>query len=182
LGAYGDAGAIVTDDDELNHKIRVLRYMGQEEKHTHIHIGYQQRLDPMQAAVLSVKLRHLERWIEKRRAVAQQYKEQLAGLPVELPKEAEWATHAYYMYTVRCADRDALGEFLEANGIGTQKIYATPVPMQPCYRYLEYTEEDIPVSAKYANELLCLPVFPELTEEEVSYITGSIREFYEKKP
>jgi len=177
LGAYGDAGAIVTSDDELAHKIRVLRYMGQEVKHTHLVIGFQQRLDPLQAAILKVKLRHLDRWIERRRQVAAQYGELLAGLPLELPAEAPFARHVYYMYTIRCAQRDALAEFLAERGIGTQKIYATPVPMQPCYRYLGYKEADIPVAAKQANELLCLPIFPELTEEEVSYVAASIREF-----
>ena len=179
LGAYGDAGAVVTNNDELHQKLRVLRYMGQEVKHTHQVIGFQQRLDPLQAAILSVKLRYLERWTEKRRDVASQYRELLSGLPLVLPDEASWARHVYYMYTIRTATRDALEAYLTQQGIGTQKIYATPVPMQPCYRYLEYEEADIPVSVKSANELLCLPVFPELTEEEVRYIGTTIRKFFE---
>ena len=178
LGAYGDAGAILTNDDELDHKIRVLRYMGQETKHTHMLIGYQQRLDPMQAAILSVKLRHLDHWIEGRRHVAQLYNELLAGLPIQLPAEAAWARHVYYMYTIRTAQRDALEKHLAARGIGTQKIYATPVPMQPCYRYLEYSKGDIPVAIKSSNELLCLPIFPELTAEEIEYIASAIQGFY----
>jgi dTDP-4-amino-4,6-dideoxygalactose transaminase len=178
MGAYGDAGAIVTSNDELNHKIRTLRYMGQETKHTHLVIGYQQRLDPIQAAILSVKLRHLERWIDERRRVAYLYNELLSGLPIQLPSEAEWARHVYYMYTIRVAERDALEKYLAGCGIGTQKIYATPVPMQPCYRYLEYRPDDIPSAVKCANELLCLPIFPELTDEEVRYIASAIQEFY----
>lgn len=178
LGAYGDAGAIVTDSDDLNYKLRVLRYMGQEVKHTHQVIGFQQRLDPVQAAVLSVKLRHLERWIDERRRVAGLYNQLLGDLPLALPKEAEWARHVYYMYAVRTPQRDDLESYLAAHGIGTQKIYATPVPMQPCYQYLEYSEEDIPIAARYADELLCLPVFPELTDEEVQYISTAIREFF----
>lgn len=180
LGAYGDAGAVVTNDDELDHRLRVLRYMGQEVKHTHLVIGYQQRLDPLQAAILSVKLRHLDSWIDKRRAVAQQYNQLLAGLPVELPHEAEWARHVYYMYTIRTPKRDALADYLEERGIGTQKIYATPVPMQPCYHYLEYSEADIPVSVSHASRLLCLPVFPELTEEEVKIVSANVCEFFER--
>jgi dTDP-4-amino-4,6-dideoxygalactose transaminase len=179
LGAYGDAGAIVTDDDELDHKIRVLRYMGQEVKHTHLVIGYQQRLDPLQAAILHVKLRHLEGWIERRRTIAAQYRELLAGLPVGLPKEAAWARHVYYMFTIYSQQRDALNQYLLERGIQTQKIYATPVPMQPCYQYLEYQEDDIPVATRYAGELLCLPMFPELSEEEVVLIANTIRRFYE---
>lgn len=179
LGAYGDAGAVVTDDNEINHNLRVLRYMGQEVKHTHLKIGFQQRLDPMQAAVLSVKLRHLERWIEERRRVACLYNQLLADLPIDLPSEAGWAQHVYYMYTIHTPRRAELQAYLEGRGIGTQRIYATPVPMQPCYQYLEYTESDIPVSARLARQLLCLPVFPELNDEEVEYVATVIREFFE---
>jgi dTDP-4-amino-4,6-dideoxygalactose transaminase len=182
LGAYGDAGAIVTDDADLDHKVRVLRYMGQEVKHTHLVIGYQQRLDPIQAAVLSVKLRYLDRWIDERRRVATCYAQLLSDLPVELPGEAAWARHVYYMYTIRTPWRDELEAFLAARGIGTQKIYATPVPMQPCYLNLEYTSNDIPVADQYARELLCLPVFPELSDAEVTTVAGAIREFYKTKP
>jgi dTDP-4-amino-4,6-dideoxygalactose transaminase len=181
LGAYGDAGTVVTNDDELYNRLRVLRYMGQEVKHTHQVIGFQQRMDPIQAAILSVKLRHLDRWIDERRRVASLYKELLAGLPLELPNEAEWGRHVYYMYTVRTSQRDALEAYLTESGIGSQKIYATPVPMQPCYHYLEYVREDIPVASRCADELLCLPVFPELTDAEVQTIAAKIREFFEKR-
>lgn len=179
MGAYGDAGAIVTDDDGLAHKIRTLRYMGQEVKHTHLVIGYQQRLDPIQAAILRVKLRHLERWIGGRRRVAAQYAELLTGLPVAVPQEADWARHVYYMYTIRTKKRDELAAFLAENGIETQKIYATPVPFQPCYAPLGYRKADLPVSVRCADELLCLPVFPELAEEEVTLVAGVIRRFFE---
>jgi dTDP-4-amino-4,6-dideoxygalactose transaminase len=180
LGAYGDAGGIVTDDEELNARIRVLRYMGQEIKHTHQVIGYQQRLDPLQAAILGVKLRHLDDWIGKRRAIAARYNELLQDLPIQLPKEAEWAKYVYYMYTIHCEERDELSEYLEEHGIGTQKIYATPVPMQPSYRYLEYNPADIPVSVDYADRLLCLPMFPELTDEEVESVSTAVHRFYDK--
>ena len=181
MGAYGDAGVIVTDDDELAHRLRVLRYMGQEVKHTHLEVGFQQRLDPLQAAILRVKLRHLETWIEKRRAAAALYCKLLSDLPLALPAEAEWARHVYYLYTIRCQERDALAQYLAGHGIETQKIYATPVPMQPCYRSLNYRSEDIPISARFADELLCLPMFPELTEEEVAQVSACIRDFYRVK-
>jgi dTDP-4-amino-4,6-dideoxygalactose transaminase len=183
LGAYGDAGAITTNDEDLYHKIRVLRYMGQEVKHTHQVIGFQQRLDPIQAAVLSVKLRHLDTWIDCRRAIAAQYKQLLADLPIAVPAEAPWARHVYYMYTVHCEQRDALSNYLTRQGIETQKIYATPVPLQPCYRYLEYQESDIPVTTRHSDQLLCLPVFPELAEAEIGQICDAIHAFYaEKQP
>ncbi len=155
--------------------------MGQEVKHTHEVIGYQQRLDPLQAAILSVKLRYLDRWVDQRQAVAGLYNELLADLPLDLPQQADWAKHAYYMYTVRLKEREALYDYLSAHGIGSQKIYATPVPLQPCYRYLEYSEEDLPVSVKYANELLCLPVFPELRADEVAHISKIIHQFFERE-
>jgi dTDP-4-amino-4,6-dideoxygalactose transaminase len=178
LGAYGDGGAILTDDEELYKKIRILRYMGQEVKHTHQVIGFQQRLDPMQAAILSVKLRHLDGWIEKRRAIADRYRELLSDLPVETPKEAPSTSHVYYLYTIHCEQRDALANYLTDKGIEIQKIYATPVPLQPCYQYLEYQESDIPIASKHSHELLCLPVFPELRDEEIRQVSDAIHEFY----
>lgn len=179
MGAYGDAGVVVTDDDAINDRLRVLRYMGQEVKHTHKEIGFQQRLDPLQAAILEVKLRYIDEWIERRRAIAAMYSELLADLPLALPQEADWARHVYYMYTIRTPQRDALADFLDARGIGTQKIYATPVPMQPCYRYLEYDPADIPIASQYAKELLCLPMFPELRDDEVEIVAAAIAEFFE---
>lgn len=178
LGAYGDAGAIVTNDDELDHRLRVLRYMGQEVKHTHLIIGFQQRLDPLQAAILRVKLRHLDGWIEKRRHLASLYNHLLQDLPIELPKEAEWASHVYYLYTIRTSQRDALAEYLLCHGVETQKIYHTPVPLQPCYQYLNYRAEDIPIAFDYAAKLLNLPLFPEMTEEEVAEVSRLIHDFF----
>jgi len=179
MGAYGDAGAVLTDDDELDRRLRVLRYMGQEVKHTHLEVGFQQRLDPIQAAILSVKLRHLEGWIEKRRVVAARYNQLLHGLPVRVPNEANHARHVYYMYAIHTPEREALKQFLMERGIGTQIIYPTPVPMQPCYRGLGYVDTDIPVAARLAKENLCLPMFPELTDEEVEYVGASIQAFFE---
>jgi dTDP-4-amino-4,6-dideoxygalactose transaminase len=106
------------------------------------------------------------------------YDELLAELPVILPVEDEFARHVYYMYTIRCPERDALSDWLAKRGIGTQIIYGTPVPLQRAYQHLGYTEADIPVAARCAKELLCLPMFPELREEEVRAVAGAIREFY----
>jgi dTDP-4-amino-4,6-dideoxygalactose transaminase len=182
LGAYGDAGCIVTDDSDFDKKVRMLRYMGQEEKHVHLVIGYQQRCDPIQAAILGVKLRYLDKWNENRRNIARQYNRLLADLPIELPKEAEFATPVYYMYTIRTTKRDALMEYLASHGIGSQKIYGTPVPMQPCYKDLEYEPQDIPVAAKYAKEILSIPVFPELREDEVRVVSNVIHQFFAENP
>ena len=181
MGAYGDAGCVTTNDDELAHKLRVLRYMGQEEKHTHLEIGFQQRCDPVQAAILSVKLKYLDQWILERQRVANNYKNSLVDLPLALPKTASYATHAFYMYTVMGDNRDALSDFLADRGIGSQKIYAIPVPMQPCYRDLEYSSEDIPVASECASKLLCLPVFPELSDVETGLISKAVHDFYKEQ-
>ncbi|MGD2146174.1 MAG: DegT/DnrJ/EryC1/StrS family aminotransferase [Anaerolineae bacterium] len=178
LGCYGDGGGITTDDPELYERLRVLRYMGQYVKHTHEIIGFQQRLDPLQAAVLRVKLRRLERWNDARRQVAAWYGELLSDLPLELPVESNYAKHVYYMYTIRCKERDGLRRWLSDRGIGTQIIYPTPVPMQPAYAHLGYTDSDIPIAARYARELLCIPMFPELRQEEVETVSDAIHAFY----
>ena len=127
---------------------------------------------------MRVKLRHLERWNDARRQVAAWYGELLSDLPLQLPVEKEYAKHVYYMYTIRCEERDALREWLADQGIGTQIIYPTPVPMQPAYAHLGYTDRDIPIAARYAKELLCIPMFPELREEEVQTVSEAIHAFY----
>ncbi len=180
LGAYGDAGCVTTNDDELAQKLRVLRYMGQEEKHTHLVVGFQQRCDPVQASVLSVKLKHLDSWILERQRIAKTYDDQLVDLPIRLPKIANYATHVYYMYTILTDHRNTLSDFLLKKGIGSQKIYAIPVPMQPCYRDLKYSPKDIPVATKCAAELLCLPIFPELRQDEMEMISTAIHQFFKE--
>ena len=178
LGAYGDSGAITTNDADLAKRIRVLRYMGQELKHTHLVIGYQERLDPIQAAILIVKLRHLESWIERRRSIAQRYRELLDGLPVRVPQEALDCRHVYYLYTLHAPRRDELVAFLQGRGIATQTIYRSPVPLQPCYAQLGYTADDFPVATRLAGELINLPMFPELRDEEIERVAGGVRAFY----
>jgi dTDP-4-amino-4,6-dideoxygalactose transaminase len=178
LGAYGDAGGVVTNDQALDHRIRVLRYMGQEVKHTHLAVGYQERLDPIQAAILGVKLRHVEGSIEKRRAIARAYAERLQGLPLRVPTEAEGCRHVYYLYTVHAGRRDDIAEYMAEQGIATQMIYKTPVPFQPCYQHLGYCPGAFPVAERLAGELLNLPMFPELREDEVDRVAAAVRVFY----
>jgi dTDP-4-amino-4,6-dideoxygalactose transaminase len=178
LGAYGDAGAITTSDASLAKRIRVLRYMGQEVKQTHLMVGYQERLDPIQAAILQVKLRHLEGWIDNRRAIARRYAELLADLAVELPAEAADCRHVYYLYTLLVPRRDELVDFLGQRGIATQTIYRSPVPLQPCYAGLGYSAGDFPVATRLASELINLPMFPELRDDEVQRVAEGVRAFY----
>jgi dTDP-4-amino-4,6-dideoxygalactose transaminase len=132
----------------------------------------------MQAAVLQVKLRHLDGWIENRRAIARHYSELLMDLPVTLPAEAAGSRHVYYLYTMHAPRRDQLAAFLQARGIATQQIYHTPVPLQPCYAHLGYQTADLPVAARLAGELINLPMFPETRDDEVERVAAGIRSFY----
>ena len=152
--------------------------MGQKVKHEHDILGYQERLDELQAAILRVKLRHLDSFIANRRRWAGVYDRELAGTPLRLPVEPEGTRHSYYMYTVRAPRRDALRDYLEEHGIGTQIIYPKLVPHQKAYASLPQRSLPIPVAEAAVPELLCLPVFPELTEDEAGYVIDHVRRFY----
>lgn len=175
LGAYGDGGAVVSNNPELIDKIMKFRNYGGKEKYVHEFVGSNSRLDAIQAAVLRIKLKYLDKWIEMRRRNAEKYMELLKGSAVSLPKEMENAKHAYYLFVVRHAKRDELKNFLEKSGIGTGIHYPIPVHLQPSYVNLGF--KGFPVTEKYAKEILSLPMFPELTDEEIKYIAEKIMEF-----
>jgi dTDP-4-amino-4,6-dideoxygalactose transaminase len=181
MGALGDGGAITTSDDELDARVRQLRYMGQRgTKHEHLVVGYQERLDEIQAAFLSVKLRHLEEQIDGRRRVALRYDELLAGTPVETPARDLTGRHVYYMYTVLAPRREELRAHLDARGIGTQLIYPRLVPDQGAYTTSPWRAADpLEVARSLVPRLLCLPMFAELTDPEIARVARAIRGFYE---
>jgi len=180
LGTYGDGGAITTDDPALAEQLRILRYVGQRTKHVHELLGYQERLDELHAAILRVRLRHLDEWNAARRRWADIYDELLADTPVRPPVRRPGCEHVFYMYTVLAPRRDDLRAYLEARGIGSQIIYPTIVPDQPAYS--EGVAKARVVSAdrarRLAGEILSLPVFPELREDEVRTVASAVREFY----
>ncbi len=180
LGAYGDGGSITTRDEALNDELRALRYMGQRVKHAHDLLGHQERLDELQAAILRVRLRHLEDWTRLRRRWAALYDELLADTPVTTPVVLPDRTHVYYMYTVRAPRRDDLKDYLAERGIGSQIIYPTAVPDQGAYADGAAPSRVVSASRsrKAAAEVLSLPVFPELTEDEVRAVAATVREFY----
>jgi dTDP-4-amino-4,6-dideoxygalactose transaminase len=180
IGALGDGGAITTSDDELAARVRQLRYMGQKGvKHEHLVLGYQERLDEMQAAFLRVKLRHLEEQLEGRRRVAARYDELLADTPLRLPVPDVFGRHAYYMYTVHAPRRDELAAYLAGRGIGTQVVYPKLVPDQGAYRQHPWRAVgDLPVARSLVPQILCLPMFAELTVEEVGRVTSAIKDSY----
>lgn len=184
LGAYGDGGAVTLSNAELYDKVKMLRYMGQRVKHTHEFIGYQQRLDEVQAAILSVKLRHLDDWNAARARIAQRYNEAFADLPVVTPPTKPYCDrYVYYMYTLRVdpAIRDALATWLTDSGVGIQIIYPNSIHLQPAYAHLGLGEGSFPVAERSRLEILNLPVFPELTAEEQGYVIDRVRAFFETR-
>ncbi len=183
FGAFGDAGAIVTNDAALDERIRQLRYMGQKVKHHHEMIGYQKRMDEIQAAILRVKLRYLRGWIARRQEIAARYRQLLADLEdvsLVLPSVAPGRTHAYYLYTVLAPRRDELRAYLTEHEIGTQIIYPVLVPDQPAYRDQHFHCGPIPVARRLFEQILCLPMFPELRDDEIERVSAVIHDFYRR--
>lgn len=181
LGAFGDAGMVVTGDADTAERLRKLRVHGGRQMYHHEEVGYNSRLDALQAAVLSVKLPRLEGWSRARRENARFYDAALAGVggvtpPPVLPENESIVNQ----YTVRVADgrRDALAAFLRERGVGTGVYYPVPLHLQECFAYLGYREGDFPESERAAREVLSLPVYPELTEEQREHVAASVRAFY----
>lgn len=181
LGACGDAGMVVTDREELAERIRRLRDHGSRERYHHLELGWNSRLDEMQAAILRVKLRHLPGWVERRRWIAGRYGELLAGLPVVLPREHPPARHAYHLYTLRSPARDALAKALADLGVGAALHYPLPLPGQPLFRSsLSSPDADCPRAWQASREVLSLPCFPELTEAEIDAVGQAVRQALER--
>ncbi len=178
LGAYGDAGAVVTSNDEIAHKVRLLRDHGRESKYEHLEIGYGERLDALQAAILAVKLRYLEKWNKARRARAQYYNELLADCNVTIPYESPDALHVYHLYVVRTPNRDALLAALKRQGIGASVHYPLPLHRQPAY-LLEPGCADVhlPIAETAAAEVLSLPMYPELSKKQQEVVARAIKDF-----
>jgi dTDP-4-amino-4,6-dideoxygalactose transaminase len=189
LGAFGDAGCVATGDAARADRIRRLRNLGISERYRHEEIGANSRLDALQAAVLRVKLRYLERWNAQRRERAAEYDRLFVGsglvagqatslAPVRLLETAPQAHHIFHQYVIRASRRDELRTFLASRRIGTEVYYPLPLHMQKCFSYLGYREGDLPESERAAREVLALPMFPELTAEEQRYVVEAIAEFY----
>jgi dTDP-4-amino-4,6-dideoxygalactose transaminase len=178
LGALGDAGALSTSDPEIDQRVRQLRYMGQRVKHTHEILGYQKRMDEVQATLLRVKLRHLPAWIARRQAIAGRYQQLLADTPVIVPALARECTHVYYLYTIQAPRRDHLQAYLTARRIGLQVLYPTLIPDQQAYQHQMVRCHPIPVARRLVEHILCLPMFPELRDEEVERVAAALHAFY----
>jgi dTDP-4-amino-4,6-dideoxygalactose transaminase len=187
LSAYGDAGLVTTRDPEMAEHMRRLRNHGSPRRYYHEEIGWNARMDAIQAAILRVKLPFVEGWNQQRRERAAKYDSLLAeagllsqqdGAPIQLPERAAAAHHVFHQYVVRAQRRDDLRKFLSDRRIGTEIYYPIPLHLQPCFAYLGYREGDLPESERAAREVLALPMFPELTEDEQRWVVESIAEFY----
>lgn len=175
LGALGDAGAVTTDDGELADAIRSLANYGSQRKYVFKYRGRNSRLDEIQAAILDVKLRHLDEDIELRRSVARRYVEGIKNPAVTLPKVADWSAHVFHIFPVLCERRDELQKYLEANGVGTNIHYPIPPHKQECYR--EWNGLSLPVTERIHAEELSLPMSPCLTDEQVRYVIDVVNGF-----
>ena len=176
LGAYGDAGCIITNDDTLAEKCRMYAHHGALKKHRHQIEGINSRLDGLQAAILSAKLPHLASWTEKRIQNAALYDKWLAGIPgIILPKQRPNTKHTWHLYVIRSRKRQKLADHLSEKGIETSVHYPTALPNLPAYQYLGYKSSDFPVATELQDQILSMPMYPELTEEMIKYIADSIR-------
>lgn len=177
LGAYGDAGAVVTNNKNLAKKILMLRDHGRQEKHKHLIEGLNSRLSELQAAILKVKLRHLNQWNKRRQQNAKIYHRLFQGIEkVILPTSLGSSQSVYHFYIIRLKNRDEVQKQLQQKGIGTGIHYPLPLHLQPAYKYLGYHKGDFSQAEKVAKEILSLPVYPELTENQIKYIVKSIKQ------
>jgi dTDP-4-amino-4,6-dideoxygalactose transaminase len=174
---------IVTNNDDLAEKMRVIRVHGSNPKYYHHILGYNSRLDEIQAAILNVKFKHLDKWIVQRRSIAQKYTDLLNETvkgKVKVPTERAENFHVYHQYTIRTENRDKLQQFLKENGIQTMIYYPLPLHIQPVFKDLGYKEGDFPVAEKAAKEAISLPMYPELKLEHQEYVVEKIKEFFNK--
>ncbi len=181
LGAYGEAGAVVTNNADTAGKIKMIRDHGQSKKYHHAMIGWNARMDGLQGAVLSVKLQHLPAWSRARRENAQVYNELLEGVNgIVIPQEADYAKHVYHIYPILIRQRDRLIEYLAQKEISCGIHYPIPVHLTEAYKALGYKKGDFPVTEKCADQLVSLPMFPELSKEQIIYVNQEIKNFLQQ--
>jgi dTDP-4-amino-4,6-dideoxygalactose transaminase len=177
LGAYGDGGIVTAADAQQADRMRRLADHGRLDKHRHSEEGFNYRLDGMQAAVLRVKLRHLDQWNGERRRAALWYDQRLQGLPhVQVPQVAPWAEPVYHLYVIRVPERDRVFAHLLERGVGAGLHYPVPLHLQPAYAHLGYRQGDLPITEKIAREIISLPIYPEITEAQVDRVVEVLRE------
>lgn len=178
LGAYGDAGTVTTNSEALAKKVAQLRDHGRSQKYLHDVVGYGERLDTLQAAILNVKLKYLEQWTDQRRDIAKRYSQELQNVAgIQVPLEAKHNKSVYHLYVIQHDKRDQLRQHLQEDGISSGIHYPTPVHLQPAYRHLGYMKDSLPITETLASRILSLPIFPEMADDEVSQVIDSIKRF-----
>ncbi len=177
LGAFGDAGAITTDNPEIAEKITALRNYGSQKRYYNQYMGVNSRLDEMQAGLLRIKLSHFDELTTERIKIGQTYLENINNPKITLPKIKAGADHIWHQFVIHCSNRDALKEYLEGKGIGTIIHYPIPPHLQECYEYLGYKKGDFPISERFADEVLSLPIFNGMKDDELSYVIDALNAF-----
>lgn len=178
LGAYGDGGILTTNDEQLIKTVSSMRNYGQTKRYHHRYLAWNSRLDTIQAAVLLVKLKYLESWSKARLNAARLYNKLLKDTPVITPRIPEDSIHVFHLYVIRTPKRDLLSDYLNKEGIATGLHYPVPIHLQEAYKQLGHRKEDFPVSEKLSGEILSLPMFPELKEPQIEYISKTIKKFF----
>lgn len=179
LGAFGDAGCMITNDDVLAQKLRMYAQHGALKKNQHKIEGVNSRMDSMQAAILSAKLPYIHQWTDSRIRNAKLYDQLFDGIPeISLPKVRPGSKHTFHLYVIRCQNRDGLSEFLKLKGVETLIHYPTLLPYSPAYSYLRHQPEDFPVGYKLQGEILSLPMSPELSDNDIAFVADAIKSFY----
>lgn len=179
LGACGEGGAVTTSDAGLAECLRMLRDHGSSRKYHHEILGYNARIDAIQGAVLRIKLRHLDEWNRRRREVASLYNDLLADLPIVLPTDLVQGKQVFHVYVIGVERRDELQEHLAGHGVPSIIHYPIPIHLQPAFAYLGYSVGDFPVTEKLAGSVLSLPIFPEMTDQQVEYVAASVKGFFQ---
>ncbi len=179
LGAYGEGGAITTNSDDIAGFVKMYRDHGSREKYIHEFEGHNMRMEGFQGAILSVKLKYLEKWNNARRNHARLYNKLLRDDPsVITPLEMSYAKHVYHLYVIRVPDREKLQQYLNENGISSGFHYKYPLHLQKAYQYLGHMQGDFPVTEKVMNEIISLPMYPELTEDQIEYVVHHVKKFH----
>ena len=178
LGAFGDAGLILTHNKALAEKLMILRNQGNKDKYYHLVLGRNNRMDTIQAVVLDIKLKYLDEWNKKRQEVAEYYNNHLAGLRIKTPFVSNYSTHIYHQYTLRASKTNkGFIDYLQSKGIDSRVFYPVPLHLQECFKYLGYKTGDFPEAEIAAKQVFTLPIYPELYQEEKDYIIQAVRDF-----
>ncbi|MBN4065742.1 DegT/DnrJ/EryC1/StrS family aminotransferase [Candidatus Amoebophilus asiaticus] len=179
LGAYGEGGAVTTNNDELAEKIRMIRDQGQSQKYYHDVYGHNYRMEAIQGAILGVKFNYLDEWTNKRRKAVAKYREALANIEdIRLPEELSYAKHVYHLFVLQVSKRDEMQKYLQENGISSGLHYPIPLHLQSCFKHLGYKQGTFPNTEKLAENCLSFPVYPEITEEQIDYVTSKVYEYF----